>query len=454
MKSFVKYISKYLAVFMAFAVFLILLNVIAFGWTFHSTMTQDYGAVSPQRMLEEVAAASNISGTTAKVKSLLESNQIWALFLDAEGHAAWSVNAPDEVQTVYTIQEVAVFSKGYINDYPVFVWADDDGLLVLGYPKNSFTKITSNYVPLQAVKMLPFFLIGMLALDLLLIFLAYYSSKRKITKSIEPIAASIESLADGKPVSLAVRGELSEIAASVEKASGILSRQNIARANWISGVSHDIRTPLSMILGYAVRIAEDESASATVAEQAKIIQRQSIKIKELVQDLNLVSQLEYEMQPMEKAPAQLSKLLRSTIAELLNVGIPGEYSFAVEISPAAESVTINCNARLISRAISNLVQNSINHNPQGCHIQLSLDCSALTISLCVSDDGIGLSPDKLKELKEKPHYMNSTDERLDLRHGLGLILVRQIAEAHGGSLEIKNGTNSGMVSIIVFPKVQ
>lgn len=81
----------------------------------------------------------------------------------------------------------------------------------------------------------------------------------------------MEKLSDGKAISLHVDGELAEIAESVNKASNILSKQNEARANWISGVSHDIRTPLSMIMGYAERIAQSKEASASIKEQAEIV---------------------------------------------------------------------------------------------------------------------------------------------------------------------------------------
>lgn len=60
-----------------------------------------------------------------------------------------------------------------------------------------------------------------------------------------------------------------------------------------------------MIMGYAGRIVENEDASKTIREQAEIVQKQSVKIKELVQDLNLVSQLEYEMQPLHKESGSL-----------------------------------------------------------------------------------------------------------------------------------------------------
>ena len=264
--------------------------------------------------------------------------------------------------------------------------------------------------------------------------------------------ASIKALSAGKPVDLSVQGELSEIADSVNQASQVLSRQNQARANWISGVSHDIRTPLSMIMGYAQRIAGDHGASGNIQQEAEIIRAQSAKIKDLVQDLNLVSQLEYEMQPLHKEPVRLSKLLRSYAADLLNAGIGGKHSVEVEISSEAETAVIDCDARLISRAIGNLVQNSINHNPQGCNISLSLDCISENVSITVADNGVGLSAEKLRELEEKPHYMESTDERLDLRHGLGLLLVMQIVKAHGGTMEIESAPQNGYKTVLTFQK--
>lgn len=260
--------------------------------------------------------------------------------------------------TQYTVQDVAVFSRGYLQDYPVCVWDDGEGLLVLGYPIGTYTKITGNYYSTDMLKAVPFYFAGILTLDLLVIFGVYYFSKLKILKHTEPIVSAIQTLADGTPVSLVPSGELSDVADSVNKASEILSRQNEARANWISGVSHDIRTPLTM----------------------------------------------------------------------------------------------DCDARLIMRAINNLVQNSMTHNPSGCHIQLALSCSDETVFLTVSDDGVGVHPEKLKELTENIHCVDSSDGRLDLRHGLGLVLVRQITEVHNGTVQMENQVLQGLKTILCFSR--
>jgi signal transduction histidine kinase len=111
---------------------------------------------------------------------------------------------------------------------------------------------------------------------------------------------------------------------------------------------------------------------------------------------------------------------------------------------------IECDAKLITRAVNNLVQNSIHSNPKGCTIFLSLQITESKLLLTIRDNGIGISAEKLEELKSKPHYMESTDDRLDLRHGLGLLLVRQIIEAHHGTIEIESRLHEGYKTNIYF----
>lgn len=450
MKSFAKFISKYLASFMGLILLLLFVNIVAFAWTFFGVVTKDYGEYSPSNMFEKISKAVTLDGIEEQSSQSLSDNHIWAIYLDMDGNIAWSFDAPSEIPARFTIQDIAVLAKGYLADYPVFIRNKDDGMLILGYPKGSYTKLIGNYFSGRTLRTLPFFVIGILAIDLVIIFLAYYFSKQKILKSTEPIISSIETLGSGKPVSVSVDGELSGVANSINRASYILSRQNQARANWISGVSHDIRTPLSMIMGYAERIKRENGVEAHIRTEAEIIERQGVKIKELVQDLNLVSQLEYEMQPIRKDPVRLSGLLRSYTAELLNAGLSDSYSVEIEILPEAETIVFECDARLISRAINNLVQNSIRHNPDGCTIKLSLSLSGEDILLSVSDNGVGMPEEKIHEIEKKPHYIESTDDRLDLRHGLGLILVRQIVAAHNGHMRIHNEISMGCKVVLQF----
>ena len=162
MRSFGSYISKYLVSFAALILILLFLNAVVFGLTFQKIVTEDYGDSSPQSMLEMTVAAATPEQLSDDAVQKLRQNHIWAIYLDEDGQCYWSVDLPDEVPKSYTIQDVALFSKGYIEDYPVFVWNTDDGLLILGYPKDSYTKLTSNYYSISALRRLPVFVLGML----------------------------------------------------------------------------------------------------------------------------------------------------------------------------------------------------------------------------------------------------------------------------------------------------
>ncbi len=451
MKAFGTYISKYLFSFFVFALFLLVVNILVFIVIFGDIVAKEYGTASPSRMLENVAADLSGAGLSNQTRQTLNQHHIWAMFLDPDGRCIWETNLPKDIPSQYTMLDVAVFSKGYLKDYPVFIRNVENGLLVLGYPKDSFMKLPGNYLPLRAVNLFPVFVTGLLFGDGLLLFGIYSISKWKISKNTEPILTSIEMLTTGKPVDLNIPGELSEIAECVNRASRVLSRQNQARVNWISGVSHDIRTPLSMIMGYSDRILETPGLDRKVCQEAGIIRSQSAKIKDLVQDLNLVSQLEYDMQPLHKRSIRLSKLLRSFAADLLNQGIDENYSIEIEIDSKAELVEIEGDSRLILRAVGNLVNNSIHHNPQGCRIVLALHASKEAVCIVVADNGTGLSPQKQKDL-EKPHYMESTDERLDLRHGLGLLLVKQIVAVHEATMKIESEPEKGCKTTLSFKR--
>ncbi|MDO4355328.1 MAG: HAMP domain-containing sensor histidine kinase [Clostridia bacterium] len=446
MRSF---ISRHLTAFLLLILAVLALDALAFFLCFRGVVSGRYGDNGPEALLRRTAAAAE-GASDASLRDDLADGGCWAMLLDERGDVAWSVDLPAEIESHYSLGDVARFSRGYLAGYPVFVWDSEAGLVVLGYPKGSYAKITGNSYPEELVRMAPPFFLAVLLCDLLLLFAAYCASRRAMLKGMGPILDGIDALAAGRPVALNASGDLAELARQINGASAALRRQNAARANWISGVSHDIRTPLSMILGYAGRM-EDAAAQPEARAQAAVIRREAVRIRELVSDLNLTSRLEYDMQPLECRPVKLAKLLRGLVAEVTDAELPDAFSLALEVEPDAERAEADCDGRLIARAARNLIQNSIRHNPQGCHIQVELRRAWDRLEIAVRDDGVGMAPRQLAELENRPHYLESTDERLDLRHGLGLLLVRRIAQAHGGELKIDAPRAGGFSAVIVLP---
>ena len=185
--------------------------------------------------------------------------------------------------------------------------------------------------------------------------------------------------------------------------------------NWIAGISHDIRTPLSMVLGYASNLEENHDIPEEQRRQASIIRQQGEYLRSLVSDLNLVSMLEYEMQPLNKKLIRLSVLVRQIATEFLNNGL--DERFIIEIDISDERVQINGDERLLTRAITNLIQNSIHHNPEGCLIKLqtTFDANNNSCSFILVDNGKAISPNELPNLLECPILLKeSTPVRMGM----------------------------------------
>lgn len=257
------------------------------------------------------------------------------------------------------------------------------------------------------------------------------------------------------PVNIDEKGVLSELAKSINKTSEILQNQreqlrnkDTARANWIAGVSHDIRTPLSMIMGYASQLKTSSDLSEEMAKKLSVILKQSERIKNLINDLNLASKLEYNMQPFEKKKENAVAVVRQVIVDFLNMDI--DEKFPIEWKTKSEFVScfVNVDKNLIKRALANLIQNSINHNENGCTIYVSVKEDEKNCIICVEDNGIGVSDKELEKLNNTPHYMVCDKNTTEQQHGLGLLIVKQIMDVHNGQVEIKHSEYGGFKVVL------
>ena len=454
MRNFGKFISKHFFIYLSVVILIVALDLLIFFFTFNGTVS-NINKNNPVQTLEKISDNLTIQNgeylLNNEYQKYLAMKNIWGIIIDDNGNVIWQHNLPKEIPLKYSLQDVATFSKGYIEDYPVFTWKQDNNLLVLGYPKNSYSKFMTNYLPLSAIQKIPFILLIMLVSNIAILFIVYYLSKRNVMLKVAPILNGIDKLSHGETVTLHINGELEEIGNRINETSLQLKKQNQARANWISGVSHDIRTPLSMIMGYADRISSTLNIEENTKKQADIIKSQSVKIKNLVQDLNLVSQLNYNVQPIQEQPVYFCKMIREIVVEYLNNEMNNKFEFELSLNSATEQIAIMGDERLLSRAIQNLISNSINHNERGCTISVNLEVNRNNLILTISDNGKGISEKELEKIQSTPHYLQSTDDRLDLRHGLGLLLVKEIVSIHKGTVSISSELNKGFSTTISLP---
>ena len=102
--------------------------------------------------------------------------------------------------------------------------------------------------------------------------------------------------------------------------------------------------------------------------------------------------------------------------------------------------------------MSNLIQNSINHNENGCVIYASVDEDNNNCKICIEDDGVGVCGEQLDRLNNTPHYMVCDTNAADQRHGLGLLIVKQIIKGHNGEISIDHSAYGGLKVVLILPK--
>jgi len=358
----------------------------------------------------------------------------------------------------YTISDIARLTRGYIDGYPTFTGEAENGLVVLGYPKDSFWKHMWPSWDYYTIANLPRTVLTFFSINIVLIFIIYIVANAKLLKSIRPIVNGIQSLPTGEPVYVKETGLLSELAMNINKTSEILQsqknqlrRKETARANWIAGVSHDIRTPLSMVMGYAGQLMEDNHLTDDARQKAMVIVKQSERIRNLINDLNLASKLEYNMQPIHPKTENMIAIVRQVIVDFINMDIDETHPIEWETDELLTYCPVNVDKSLIMRAISNLIQNCINHNEQGCKIYVSVAAYNGKCTVTVSDDGVGVTDEQIEKLNNTPHYMVCDENTTEQRHGLGLLIVRQIVEALGGTTEIARSLYGGFSVKLTLP---
>ena len=461
MKSIPKLIRRFVGIMALSTVFLVILNIIFFAIVF----VRNASTFSPWDMADHAAAALQLTdggySISDNVMAELKEENAWAILIDNDTRqVVWRTdNLPNNIPMQYTLSNIAELTRGYVDGYPTFTGEAQNGLLVLGFPKERFWKHTRASWDYNFIANLPKNTIIFLIINIVLIFLIYVVVDSKLLRSIRPITNGIQNLSNGSPVCIKEKGVFAELAEKINKTSKILQMQaeqlrkkETARANWIAGVSHDVRTPLSMIMGYAGQLENSKNLSEIERKKAAVIIRQSSRMKDLINDLNLASKLEYDMQPLTMKRENAISIVRQVIVEFMNTNIDDKFPIEWKTADTLSACYINADKDLLKRAISNLIQNSINHNENGCVIYASIDDDNNTCKICIEDNGKGASDEQIDRLNNAQHYMICDTNTTEQRHGLGLLIVKQIIKGHNGKILIGHSEYGGFKVVLIIPK--
>ncbi len=227
------------------------------------------------------------------------------------------------------------------------------------------------------------------------------------------------------------------------------------KTDFVSHVSHELKTPLASIRAYSEMLVDGEAADAeTISQFCTIIQNQSDRLNGLIEDILSITKLESNLMTIHKVPISLEELCQQTINMLSTQA--KEKQITVELNVSAACDIAFADADLVLQVLMNLLSNAIKYSHEKGHVDISIKTDEIlqTVSVEVADNGLGLTPEEAEHVFEKFYRADST-KNFAQGTGLGLNLVRQIVEKfHQGRVFVISQPGSGSTFGFELPLAQ
>ncbi|NNF29549.1 MAG: response regulator [Gemmatimonadetes bacterium] len=225
---------------------------------------------------------------------------------------------------------------------------------------------------------------------------------------------------------------------------------NRAKDEFLAVVSHELRNPLSSILGWARLLRDEELDEETRRRGVEAIERNAENQAQLITDVLDFSRASAGSLSLETTPVQLAQLVEKVVDSLSPVAEADGIELISKVPPFDRPVV--CDRERIYQVLYNLVSNSIKFTPRGGRITVEFEQGPETATLRVTDSGEGIDPDFLPFVFERFRQADSSQTRPHSGLGLGLAVVKSLVELHGGSVEAhSSGKGEGSTFTVRLP---
>lgn len=388
----------------------------------------------------------------------LQKNNIGVQIIDEENKEIFQYNKSNRAPVRYTNlslielyndkSETMFLNEKVINDkiYTYLLFLDTEKIkrVTLSYDVNEL--LNAHRFPL------------LVFMNFILISIISFLYTMKITKPITHIIDRILELGKGDYLKKKIRfGIFSDVEKELNKLGERLSENEKEREKldemrdeWISNISHDIKTPLTSIRGNAEILGDADYIvdTNTRVKSANIIINKSDYIKDLVEDLNLSTRLKSNTLVLNKKKVNIVSLLRHVIIDIINDQKYSEANIGFDYSD--EDIFIDLDQQLIKRVFVNLIINAFVHNDSDVKIKINIEkLEDNSVKIIVSDNGKGVSEEELNHIFQR--YYRGTDTRRKIEgSGLGMAIAHDIIKAHKAEIKAMNDINSGFKIQVIF----
>ena len=395
-----------------------------------STYYNEHHEMSGAGYLLSEAGALNIGGT----KEFLVVDTDGNILLSQASHIPPGMPSPDFIRFGYPIN-----SDGHVAAY----------LIPLRPPRSQSESAADN---IQRINLN--LITGVLAATLIALFFAWLIA-RNILRPLRDLNAATQSIAQGdleKQVAITTRDEIGALANSFNQMTSSLKRSRDLRRQMTADIAHELRNPLSIILGNAEALSE--GVLPATPETLSIIYDEAKHLSRLVDDLRTLSLSESGEMHLQRSLADPQEIIeRCAAAYAVRVEALG-LSIRSEVEPGLPEVDVDVSR--ILQVLANLVDNSLKHTPKGGWIKLSAKSNLNNLGGCqvciaVSDSGSGIQPEELPYVFDRFYRGKQSASRIQDGSGLGLAISRALVELHGGQISVESQPGQGTLIRISLP---
>ncbi|WP_332877949.1 ATP-binding protein [Massilia sp. S19_KUP03_FR1] len=234
---------------------------------------------------------------------------------------------------------------------------------------------------------------------------------------------------------LLVEDERNALLAEAQRARGHAEAQNAAKDEFLAMLGHELRNPLGAVSN-AVRVLDSERASPAMQLRARqVLLRQSDHLAKLVDDLLDVNRVLMGKFTLAPHRIDLAAVVQRSLETLDGVGRTARFTVQTSVQPA----WVEADPTRLAQIVDNVIDNAIKYSPDGGVLALTVRSAGAFAELVVTDAGVGVAPDLLPHVFDMFVQASQPLQRAQGGLGIGLSLVRRLAEMHGGSASLTSG---------------
>ncbi|MDZ7271964.1 MAG: cell wall metabolism sensor histidine kinase WalK [candidate division KSB1 bacterium] len=218
----------------------------------------------------------------------------------------------------------------------------------------------------------------------------------------------------------------------------------------VSMVAHELRSPLTSISGFSELLLDRSTTKAQAMEYASIILKESNRLGELINKFLDISRIESGKVQPKKVPLNLGDAARTAV--VTNAPVAQRKGIVLRATVADRLPEIQADPGMVDQVLLNLLSNAIKYSPPNTEVEVRVTATPRGVQLTVVDHGYGIPEKALPHIFDK-FYRVTDDERVRevTGSGLGLSLVKQIVDVHGGTIAVSSKVGEGTTFVVTFP---